>query len=531
MDQARTSVGPWRRLARFSLPPAGGRIAASFQHLKARLWLFALIALVCGIYAYFMTAGSWKYWPVYGVFHDLQADGFRTGHLSLALTPPPELLAAKDPYDRANMRYWALDVSLYHGKYYIYWGPVPALLQAAGKILLGIRRGIGDQYVEFFCACLAFLSGALLVERMGRRLFPSISRALLAAGVLAFAFANPALHLVTSAGTYQTAIVCAQAWMLVGLVAAFDVVWYAGSSAARRRHMFGAGAAWGLAIASRVTFLPTVAILIGVTALAAGWTSERRWRSVFASALALGLPVALTGFALLLYNKLRFEHWLEFGLNLQLSGYPKMRFAAAHWLPNLYSYSLRPWKLSCQFPYLYQVWWMNTAAFPDGFVLPPGYMVDEPVIGWLRAAPITWLIPFAFVVAPRERLLGLRHNRVYLWCLISFGALASVSGLTSIGVYGATMRYLGDVTSGLVLVALLGGYALKTSRFGKLIPKLTTSVFSLLAGGTVVIGILLGYQGYNGHFHIQNPKLDAAFVKALSLCGDRPPEVPRFTPR
>jgi hypothetical protein len=34
-----------------------------------------------------------------------------------------------------------------------------------------------------------------------------------------------------------------------------------------------------------------------------------------------------------------------------------------------------------------------------------------------------------------------------------------------------------------------------------------------------VLGLLLGYQGYNEHFPRFNPALDARQVKSLSLCG------------
>lgn len=92
------------------------------------------------------------------------------------------------------------------------------------------------------------------------------------------------------------------------------------------------------------------------------------------------------------------------------------------------------------------------------------------------------------------------------------------------------MRYLSDVSFGLVLLAILGGFALKTHRWGKTVPRLTSTVFSLLAVASVVMGLLIGYQGYNGHFHGQNPELDAKLVKALSVCGNGPPNVPRYTP-
>ena len=532
MNQGPPPLSGWRdRLRLLAAPPAGGRLAAHIEHLRSRVWLLLVLLFACMTYVYFVSAGGLRNWPQYGVYLDWQADAFRAGHLYLKLEPAPALVHAADPYDRVNIRYWALDLSYFRGKYYCYWGPMPALLQAAGKALLGITRTIGDQYIGLFSACLTTLGGALIIERLGRRLFGAVPRILLVFGTLAFAFANPMLHNVTTAGTYQSAILAGQAFLVPGLLLAFDAVWYAGTGSARRSRLLLAGVLWGCATASRITVLPTIACLIALTALAEGWVSERRWLHTFLSALWMGAPVVAAGVGLLVYNKLRFDNPLEFGLNLQLSGYPRIRFATQYWLPNLYSYSLRPLTTSCQFPWLYQQWWMKPAdAFRDSFKLPPDYNLDEPVVGWLLASPITWCIGFAFLFVPRPLTLRHRTARVYLWCLLSFCAMGCVTGLTAVGVYAATMRYLSDVMPGLVLLALLGAFGLRASRFGRLAPKLTTSTLVLLASATVVIGCLLGYQGYAGHFHKFNPELDAKLVKALSFCGDADPHVPRFWP-
>lgn len=532
MDQEHLPNSRWRGILLSLTPPRGSRLAASLRYLSARLWLFVVVLIAASVYLYFVSAGGLRHWPVYGTYLDLQADAFRAGHLYLPIEPARQLVHAKDPYDRVNIRYWALDLSYFRGKYYCYWGPLPALLQALIKALFRINRSLGDAYIGLASACLMAGSGALLVARMGSRLFPSVPRVLLIFAMLAFAFANPTLHNVATAGTYQSAILAGQAWLMPGVLLAFDAVWYAGTGSARRSRLAFAGVCWAFAVASRVTVLPTVAFLIATTSLAEGWISERRWQRSFFNALWLGLPVAAAGVGLLVYNYLRFGSPLEFGLNLQLSGYPRIRFERQYWWPNLYSYSLRTFATSCQFPFLYQVWWIPFRdAFPESFSPPKDYyMTDEPVIGWLVAVPITWFCAFAFLLVPRSLELRLRQVRIYLWCLASFSALATLTGLTAIGVYGATMRYLNDVTPGMVLLALLGAFAFRTHRFGQWLPKLTSTAIILSASATIVFGCVLGYQGYAGHFHKYNPELDAKLVKALSFCGGRDPRVPRFWP-
>ena len=518
-----------RRASSGTLVSAGSPFAPVVARVRQNAGFVALVLFVFAVYAFYVSAGT-DPWPVYGVYHDLQADGFLRGQLSLPLEPAPELLKAKNPYDSVNMRYWSLDASYYKGKYYIYWGPVPALVQAAAKWLWHVRKPVGDQYVTLFFLCVGFLCGALVIRRMARRLFPGLPRWLLVAGVLAFAFANPTPHAAATASTYHAAIVAGQAWLVAGLVFAFDAVWHAGSPRATNWRLLAAGVCWALAIGSRVTLGLPVACLIPITAVAEAFASERRWLRSIVVMLWLGVPVALASAGLLFYNYLRFDHFLEFGSKLQLSGFPLLRVAPAYMPVNLYSYALRPWATSCQFPFLFQEW-RAEASFPKFLLpLPAGYLSPEPVVGFMVAVPLCWLTPLAFVWAPRLREPVTRRTRAYLFCLLSFTALATVSGLVALGVYGSTMRYLSDTAYGLVLLSLLAAFGLRMHPLARHARRPVAVGVGALAAVTVAGGLLLGYQGYNGHFHRYNAELDRALVKALSFCGASKPVVPHFLP-
>jgi hypothetical protein len=493
--------------------------APLLRRARRELGFSVLVGCVFVAYWFLVSAGT-NPWPVYGMYHDQQADGFLKGQLNTTLEPAPELLRVKDPYDRVNSRYWALDASYYKGKYYNYWGPVPALLQAAGKWLFEVRRPLGESYLMLFFVCFAFLCGALLIRRLARRLFPGVPRWLVGIGILCFAFANPTPHCATSAGTYQVAIMAAQAWLMAGLLFAFEAVWRAGTEQARTWRLVVAGACWSLAIGSRVTVAAAIALLILVTAWMEGLTNERRFRRAFVVALWLGAPVALGSFGLLLYNYLRFDDWLEFGTKIQLSGYPLFSLDPAFIPFNLYSYSLHSWLTSCEFPYLFQEWYPQ-ADFPAVLLpVPKSYFSPEPVVGFLVGMPLSWLVPLAFVRALNRRGALTRNSRTYLFCLLSFSVVASVTGAVSLGMYISTMRYLNDIIFGLVLLSLLGAFALKAHRLAAYAPRATSLVVGLLATATIVVGLLLGYQGYNGHFRNYNPKLHGKIVKALSLCSD-----------
>ena len=72
-------------------------------------------------------------------FYGLLGDAFLSGQTYLKITPSPQLLALADPYDpHANAPYLLWDASLYNGKYYLYFGPGPALIWAAAKAIFGV---------------------------------------------------------------------------------------------------------------------------------------------------------------------------------------------------------------------------------------------------------------------------------------------------------------------------------------------------------------------------------------------------------
>src|SRR6187455_485414 len=86
--------------------------------------------LVLLFYLWLVTLGLWTDFPPSTNYYDLQANAFLHGQLALEVEPDPALLALENPYepaDRENIPVlW--DATLYQGKYYLYWGPVPAVL-------------------------------------------------------------------------------------------------------------------------------------------------------------------------------------------------------------------------------------------------------------------------------------------------------------------------------------------------------------------------------------------------------------------
>jgi hypothetical protein len=498
----------------------------SIRPLRLPRWLPLVLLLIAieATYVFIISAGTWSTWPTWNTNYDLLAEGFRAGHLYIPVPPPAELLSKPNPFDWGNSYLWFLDASLYKGHYYLYWGPFPALVLLAVKIVFRMKATVGDQYVIFLAYTLFLVTGALLITRMARRLFPYRPRGMVLVAIVAFAYAMPTPYMVATPGIYEAAIAAAQALLLLGLVFAFDVVWAASESRPSRWRLLAAGAAWGAAIATRVSAVLPVGVFVLLTAALASTAIEpsarrQRWRRFLASAAWTGGPVALTLAALCVYNKLRFDSWTEVGVKYQLNTFPFITGKA--FVPlNIFSYLFRPLGLSCRFPFLSAIYWIGERGFPHWLRFPAGYSTVEPASGLLLTSPFAWLALPALVLAVRALVRWARspargfvfdqRQRAQIFCVVSFLALATLMPLVFIAAFDATMRYQGDLSTGTMLLAVWGAWSLFSELRGRWPRRALVAALILLTAVTVLIGGLLGFQGYDDMFKNHNPALYAA---------------------
>jgi hypothetical protein len=354
-------------------------------------WAFGIfVCLGIAFYAlWYSSAGRLPAFPQFDNDYIQLGESFLHGQLSLLEQPSPELAALKNPYDylqRENIPYhW--DASYYEGKYYLYWGPVPALAFAAVE---------GLTHTQPFASVMVDLpyiglSLVLLVMffQISRRFFPEASSLSPGLFILVSLVNLPFLFLLGNPQIYHTSIIYGQFFLLLGLLG-----WVIYIHTENPAWLLIAGLGWGLAIGSRVNLAVSVAIYL-VFSLA--WTlREGGWKPSFKREGVLLIPLALCVFGLGAYNFARFGNPFETGQLYQLTiPVAHSSYFSISYLPsNLYIYLLYPLTFAGKFPFVKSALF-DTSLLPGWLNVPSGMAFDHNIFGILTSAPVLWLLGLA----------------------------------------------------------------------------------------------------------------------------------------
>jgi hypothetical protein len=472
-----------------------------------RLGFGLLVAVVLGVQGWIVTAGTWSLaiddlpFVYTTAIYARQADAFAAGQAHLRLAPPAELARLPDPYDPAARAPLPVesDLSYYAGKYWLYFGPVPALAILAPQLLVG--QPIPDSVITLAGVMAATVFGAAAIRGLQRAILPSGGALATGAAIVALGLGAPLLFLLSSPAIHEAATAAGQGLLLAGLGAAVWA-WRRPPGTGQRALWLLAGATWALAVGSRVALAPAVgglALLFGALA----WRQRTGGRGE--PALLIAAPLAIGAVLLGTYNVARFGSPLEFGHRYQLTSYHLLRdyagFATVgHLVPNLSHFFFRPVRLTPSFPFVgwtpYESWNATVCAgAPDGLIFGP-------IVGLFPAAPFT-LLALAGIVLP---LRPAGRRVATLWAgMVLVAALAALPVLVQRWV---TLRYAADffpvvvVAAFVALAGLLGAF-----------PRWRWALSGLgaaLAATTALAGVLFGMRGAFGHFERHNSSLWAA---------------------
>jgi hypothetical protein len=416
----------------------------------------AIVAAFGVIIAFYTWTAVTNHWnirpqPQSDYYYAMMSRAFLAGQLDLLIKPSPELLALPDPYDPdQNQRYRLHDAILFKGKYYLYYGAVPALV-----LFVPFRAMTGLDFPEplavvIFCSA-ALIAEFLIVRLLARRFLPGTRFWQIWMAIPALAFGNGFPFMLRRPIHYEVAIAAGQAFVFASLYLTL-----AGTLSDRLRRGYVLLGSLVLGLAGGARFPMFAAGLLSLTLVLHHAIQQRQQplREHVRTALAIFAPVAICLFLVGLYNFVRYESWTEFGFKYALQGWKSARtyqfLSLAHVRPGLFYYLLCPPYVNATFPFFHDA--------PSLIKPPPPDYYLESTVGLLPSVPFVGILLLSPFILWRLR----RSHPLLVLITLAFLAIGGIL----LGLYvfwAAVQRYQVDFAAFWLIPALLFWYWLLQS--------------------------------------------------------------------
>jgi len=467
------------------------RFSKFIHGLSARKHLLAAVMVVTIIYAWVSQVNVRHPGKGYNYYGEL-ARSFKNGHLYLPEEPSQALLALEDPYNynlraEAKVEDFPWDVSLYRQKFYLYYGPAPALILTvlSNEQLLQVR----DQHLAIASGFGVFIYGTLIILMFFARSLPNAPGWLVGICVLTFGLTAPTPILLQESGLYQTAVFGGQFFFIGGCY------WIYSALTESRLNVWKlclAGVHWGLALGTRISIAPIILYSTAAAVIFMFLLYKTSARELLLAIFSIGIPLLVATASLAWYNQARFDSMFEFGLTYTLTNANYAAsdnvFAIKHIGTNFYNYFFHPLRLRSHFPYLIRIEYQ---------------LSNERLGGLLYIAPyilFAFLLPVLFggrMIRAQKKLPSpstISAGPEY-WLLVTSAGSAIIGAITILAFWITEMRYIEDFMPSLLLfvtanVAIGYGMLENEVRWRKLF-ILSTVLFACI---TVVASTLVALK-------------------------------------
>jgi hypothetical protein len=472
--------------------------------------------LVIWAYTWIITVGRMERWPEGRNYYWMLTQAFQEGQTHLLIEPSPELLKLENPYDLQQRRGldYLWDTTLYKGKYYLYWGPVPAVLGMLINLITS--RPVTDAGLVFSFLLGAALFSVLLLQNVCRdHDFPGW---VFWGGALTSAINIPLVWLLTHPTYYEVSISGGQFFMMMGFFLLYRVF---RSSPIRNGYAFLSALAFGLAGGTRVNLLVSVIFLALVILWRVYLFHGRKLSASVYSLVVTILPLVIIACSLAGYNYARFGSIFEFGHRYQLTGLALTedygdQISVGYFVPNLYTYAFRLPSLSRDFPFV-TIPGIRENMWPIFIHLPENYYYPEPTAGILFVIPLIgftgllvvrlfWLFINGDVPVTGKR--TITPGSPFFWLVLSLFGYILIQTFLLFAFVSSSMRYLFDLSPTLVVLStMFVGYHTRSFEKKPYVVKLLAGLWILAALMTVIFGLLVGITGGQNNFLNKNPQL------------------------
>lgn len=374
------------------------------------------------------------------------------GQVYLDETPSEELVALDNPYDtdlrRAKEVDFAWDQAYYGGKYYVYFGVVPAIVFYLPYYLI-TGNDFTPQTDIYIMSALFVVGSLLLMHELIKRFFHKIPFILFVLTGAAFINGAGVLYLVLHPNHYTIPILMALVFAILGIyfwISAIDSHLHR-----MKRWRLFMGSLCIAAIAGcrpQIVLAGFLAFPIFIPYLVDGIRKEGM-KSKYAVDIGVFLfPVVIVAALLMYYNYARFGSVLDFGANYNLTtnDMTKRGFVLERTGFGVFTLLFQPPAIMAQFPYVTET------------LLKTEYMgrtITESMYGGLIAN--NWILIFGLLFYKVKN--QLKEKKLYVSVIMSliFGFIITVADVQMAGILP---RYISDFTVFFFVPALIVIYTL-----------------------------------------------------------------------
>jgi hypothetical protein len=458
------------------------------------------VAVVAAFYVWTVTGtpGSFEFNTPKQDYYNLLVQGFQRGHLYMNAVPDQALLALPEGARSVHAPF-LLDASLYHGHYYLYFGPVPALLLEWPYAAL-TGKGLPEAAAALVFALAGTGMAILIWLEIRRRLFPGVGAVWTGLAVLAIGLGTAVPSALRHPLFYEVATGAGFTFAMVELWA---VLRARSSPSHSGCWLLAAGLACGLATGSRANLAPAglLLLVLGSWGAARATPAGRRGRRFAAGLAWAALGAAPVGTGLAAYNFERFGNPTEFGHTYQIGVNPERLFHWTNLEHNLGLYYLSPPALNAYFPFV-----APRAESPK----PPDYVGREEVDGeWIWWPLILMGLGGAGWALWRP---WSKRGEEVAWVLGLPAALALVNFLLTASIGARSNRYLMDFQPALAISVLSGAGLIAAGR-----SRASVWIAGLAGGGCVAVALFNCLASFKVHELFANND-PATYDRVARIC-------------
>ncbi len=476
----------------------------AFFHAKEKT-IVHNVALI-GVCFGFIFIAIWIYFHSYSdiklnlMYNCDFTDALIKGQLHLDIEVSEELKAMENPYDTSIRQtehiVCSWDTAYYNGKYYCYYGIVPALLFFVPyKLLTGVYLQCNIVVLIAYCLYLVFLD--LTSIKIFRSTMPDISFGLEGIALIILNAATSIFYFAAEPSFYL--VLYAVGLLFVAMGFWCFTVWYTN----RRANwilLFLGGLCLSLAVGCRppLLFYSLLLIPFGIRYLL---KKPKNW---IRDIIVLMIPYILVGSGLAVYNYLRFDSILEFGQTYQLTAQDQL-----HNTHTIYEIPVLLWLGLFQPLQFYAVFPFVSSGNPVNNYAG-NFFVGSGLTPLLSQVPLLWILfmPFAW-----KKWFGKSElfSKITLLFITITGAIVMLFEFLNAGV---EWRYTAEIAPLLCIVAvLLVGNTIQTTTQETV--SVIMSFMYILAVYTFAVSFLRGISGTFGYMLKYHPEFYYAIERTF----------------